>query len=101
MYFTTETYKYRKYIRIHKMQSKVVTIRLDPETYERAREVAEKEHISMSALLKRALDSYLSREVGSRRMSVEVLSRLNDLEKKYLLLFNRMKILEERLKREE
>ena len=81
------------------MRSKVVTLRIDLKTYERLLKEAEKERISISALIKRAVDSYLSERDEVHLRDVEVLRRLNDLERKYLILSNRLNIVEDKLVR--
>lgn len=79
------------------MRSKIITIRVDEETYEKIREDAEREKVSMSTIIKKAIDQYYTGRREAQLNSVEVLRRLNDLERKYQILLSRLNIVEEKL----
>ncbi|RLF69293.1 MAG: hypothetical protein DRN40_06760 [Thermoplasmata archaeon] len=79
------------------MQSKIITIRVDEETYKKIREDAEREKVSMSTIIKKAIDQYYTGRREAQLNSVEVLRRLNDLERKYQILLSRLNIVEEKL----
>ncbi len=79
------------------MRSKIITIRVDEETYEKIREDAEREKVSMSTIIKKAIDQYYTSRREAQLNSVEVLRRLNDLERKYQILLSRLNIVEEKL----
>ncbi|RLF54551.1 MAG: hypothetical protein DRN28_05055 [Thermoplasmata archaeon] len=79
------------------MQSKIITIRVDEETYEKIREDAEREKVSMSTIIKKAIDQYYTGRREAQLNSVEVLRRLNDLERKYQILLSRLNIVEEKV----
>lgn len=79
------------------MRSKIITIRVDEETYEKIREDAEREKVSMSTIIKKAIDQYYTGRREAQLNSVEVLRRLNDLERKYQILLSRLNIVEEKV----
>ncbi|GEM_PF-2475526 len=79
------------------MRSKIITIRVDEETYEKIREDAEREKVSMSTIIKKAIDQYYTGRSEAQLNPVEVLRRLNDLERKYQILLSRLNIVEEKL----
>ncbi|RLF73125.1 MAG: hypothetical protein DRN42_05835 [Thermoplasmata archaeon] len=79
------------------MQSKIITIRVDEETYKKIREDAEREKVSMSTIIKKAIDQYYTGRREAQLNSVEVLRRLNDLERKYQILLSRLNIVEEKV----
>ncbi len=82
---------------------KVITVRLDEETYRTLSEFVKKEKITKSAVLKKALDSFLKLGTGFENLP-EVSERINvleqklkDMEKRSYELINRVNIVSRQL----
>jgi len=79
-------------------QAKMVSLRLDKSTHKKLLEVAEKEGVSVSLLIRRAVERYLKEEELVRKYDMAEISRkIDEIEGKYSKLLTAVNILQRRM----
>lgn len=82
------------------MKSRIVTVRLDEETFKKLSEISEREKISKGSILKKALHLYFKLE-NKNKIKIEDITELydkvNELDKKYYKVINRLNIISRQL----
>ncbi|RLF69726.1 MAG: hypothetical protein DRN40_06175 [Thermoplasmata archaeon] len=79
-------------------QTKMVSLRLDKSTHKKLLEVAEKEGVSVSLLIRRAVERYLKEEELVRKYDMAEISRkIDEIERKYSKLLRAVNILQRRM----
>lgn len=82
------------------MKSKViVTARLDEELFRKLAQTAEKEKVSKSFIIKKALELYFAQKQVDVKDIAEISTRVKELERKYYEILNRLNTLSRQMER--
>ena len=81
------------------MGSRIVSIKLDEEMYKKLSEISKKKSISRSALIRRAISSYLAQPEVEMEDIKEISLKLRELEKKYYEALNRINLLSRQIEK--
>jgi len=85
-----ENFKYNRIHCIH-MKEKIVTVRVDENSFKKLIEISKKEKISKSAVLRKALEFYFSNT--HTKDYNQLLIKIRELERKYNNVINRLNVI--------